>query len=199
MTLQNHLYESSNKLEGATVLALVVVVVLVFVFVVLVAIADTEVTVVVVAAIAWTMHSLVDVQRSLLFAAVASVVAGRVGAGLVPVKPLPLENVTRLTLMAVTVTETDDKTSFNLAMDGSNVTEANFLQVASCARTTTGAAGQPIEVIVTLGLDVPVWKVAAEKIDIFGKQERDIAALNKVHMRTCLCPNALRTANHCLL
>jgi len=86
--------------------------------------------------------------------------------------------------MAVTVTETDDKTSFNLALDSSNVTQSNFLQVCSCARQTKGASGQPIEVLITLGLDVDVWRVAADKMDVFAPvvitflDEHNLAGMN---------------------
>jgi hypothetical protein len=50
----------------------------------------------------------------------------------------------------------------------SNVSAFNFAKVLACARAATGANGKPIEVVVTLNLDIPVWKKATQAMDKFG-------------------------------
>jgi hypothetical protein len=54
--------------------------------------------------------------------------------------------------------------TFTLALDASNATQKNFDSVVKCARLSNPS----IELVITLGLDIPVWKEAANNMDQFG-------------------------------
>ena len=105
-----------------------------------------------------------------------------------PVGPMPFENITRLTMMAVNiVTPTTPDGDYSLILNSSNVTRSNFDAVHSCVKSTTGAGGRPIEQLITLGLNIPVWtKIANDDLERFAPvavkflQEHDLDGMNFV-------------------
>jgi hypothetical protein len=54
--------------------------------------------------------------------------------------------------------------TFTLALDGSNATQNNFDRVTKCARKENPS----IQLVITLGLDIPVWEEAANNMGSFG-------------------------------
>ena len=84
--------------------------------------------------------------------------------------PMPFGNITRLTMMAVNIVPPATPTGqYALVLNSSNVTQENFEAVHSCVQKTNGAAGRPIEQLITLGLNIPVWtQIANEDMERFA-------------------------------
>ena len=79
---------------------------------------------------------------------------------------------------------------YSLILNSSNITRTNFDAVHRCVKNTTGAAGKPIEQIITLGLNIPVWtQIANEDLERFAPvavqflQEHDLDGMNFVRGR----------------
>lgn len=114
--------------------------------------------------------------------------------------PMPFSNITRLTMMAVSIVSppTPDG-EYSLVLNSSNVTRSNFDAVHRCAKSTAGAAGKPIEQLITLGLDIPVWtRIANEDLDRFAPaavnflQDHDLDGMNFVRNRALRPSSAFR-------
>jgi hypothetical protein len=86
------------------------------------------------------------------------------------VGPMPFANITRLTMMAVTIVPPPAPGGkYDLVLNSSNVTQANFDAVTGCARSTKGAGGKSIELLITLKLDIPLWtKIANSDLEPFA-------------------------------
>lgn len=102
--------------------------------------------------------------------------------------PMPFANLTRLTMMAVNiVTPSTPDGEYELILNSSNVTQTNFDAVHRCVKSTTGAAGKPIEQLITLGLNIPVWtQIANQDLERFAPaavkflQKYDLDGMNFV-------------------
>jgi hypothetical protein len=102
--------------------------------------------------------------------------------------PMPFANITRLTMMAANiVTPSTPDGEYALILNSSNVTQTNFDAVHRCVTSTTGAAGKPIEQLITLGLNIPVWtKIANQDLERFAPvavnflQDHDLDGMNFV-------------------
>ena len=83
---------------------------------------------------------------------------------------MPFGNITRLTMMAVNIVPPATPTGqYAQVLNSSNVTQENFEAVHSCVQKTNGAAGRPIEQLITLGLNIPVWtQIANEDMERFA-------------------------------
>jgi hypothetical protein len=102
-----------------------------------------------------TMHSRV-VHFSVALVSLATATSALPGDP--PVGPMPFANVTRLTMMSVTaVAPSAGHPTYSLALTSSNVTQVNFDAVTACVRRTMGAGGKPIELLITLSTDIPLW------------------------------------------
>jgi hypothetical protein len=102
-----------------------------------------------------TMHRRV-VHFSVALVSLATATAALPGDP--PVGPMPFTNVTRLTMMSVTaVAPSAGHPTYSLALTSSNVTQVNFDAVTACVRRTMGAGGKPIELLITLSTDIPLW------------------------------------------
>ena len=77
---------------------------------------------------------------------------------------MPFANITRLTMMSVmAVAPSAGHPTYSLALKSSNVTEANFDAVTTCVRQTMGANGKPIQILITLSTDIPLWTHIANR------------------------------------
>ena len=87
------------------------------------------------------------------------------------VGPMPFGNITRLTMMAVTIVPPLESGAYSLALNMTNVTQSNFAAITACVSGIKGAGGKPIEQLITLGLDIPVWtKIVADgQVAAFGE------------------------------
>ena len=106
----------------------------------------------------------------LLLAAAAAVVTSEEAPASGLVGPMPFANITRLTMMSVSIVPPQGGV-YSLILNSSNSTKANFDAVTSCARSTVGAGGKPIEQLITLKLDIPVWTeiVTGGQVAAFGQ------------------------------
>lgn len=77
-------------------------------------------------------------------------------------EPFPFEQMTRLTAMAVYLRQ--NASGFWIAMDESEHSEANFRTILPCARQKNPS----IEILITLGKDVPMWRTASANMDVVG-------------------------------
>lgn len=80
-----------------------------------------------------------------------------------PPPAFPFEKMTRLTVMAAYLKK-NESGSFRMTLDESNYSAANFDTILPCARQKNPS----IELVVTLGKDVPMWREAAENMDQVG-------------------------------
>eukprot|EP01063_Lacrimia_lanifica_P002976 TRINITY_DN1160_c0_g1_i1.p1 TRINITY_DN1160_c0_g1~~TRINITY_DN1160_c0_g1_i1.p1 ORF type:complete len:322 (+),score=102.78 TRINITY_DN1160_c0_g1_i1:65-967(+) len=96
-------------------------------------------------------------------AVLAALAAGAAAA--VP-GPFPLAAFTRITIMDARPYVVGD--SFELKANATNVTAGYLQRVRTCAREVGGLGGRRHELVITLALDEPVWRKAAENMAAFG-------------------------------